>query len=428
MRRGRQVLTRVFDPVHRVYLASPAWCKNALRAAAPAGLRSLVREHLVPLLRGGASAPAGRHGVAVFGYLRSAFGLGEVARATVRSCQAAGIAVELGELPVANKAVHLEPGLDPLFRQWPEQPVQIFCWTAESALAAPAAMRRAAWPGKYRIGIWFWELAQFPREWSGAFDEFDEIWATSPFIHETLAKVSPIPVVQMPLAVDFELTRPYTRADFDLPENKFLCLFSYDFDSYAQRKNPQACIAAFRLAFPPGREDVALVIKTILGARHAQQWQQLQDLARGDPRVILRDVALSRDQFYGLQSVCDVYLSLHRSEGFGFGMAEAMRLSKPVVATGYSGNRAFMTSSNSCLVDYRLVPVADGDYPNAAGQQWAEPDLGQAAQYLRRLHAEPAWRARLGARAAAAIRERHSHVAVGRQIKRRLEQIRKLRA
>ncbi len=208
-----------------------------------------------------------------------------------------------------------------------------------------------------------------------------------------------------------------------MPEGHFLCLFAYDFHSYVARKNPEAAIAAFQEAFPPARQDVGLVIKTLGGARYPDALRPLEALARRDPRVMIRDVELTRDEVHGLQSVCDVFVSLHRAEGFGLSLAEAMLLGKPVVATGYSGNLAFMSAANSCLVDYRLVPVREGEYPFGAGQSWAEPDIAGAAAWLRRLERDPSYRHALGQSAARTIREHHSALVVGTQIKRRLKAI-----
>jgi glycosyltransferase involved in cell wall biosynthesis len=297
---------------------------------------------------------------------------------------------------------------------------QIHCVNADGTLLAAPGLKRAANPGKYRIGSWFWELERFPAAWSAAFDEIDELWAASPFIEAALSAASPKPVISMPLAVEFALPRAYTRREFGLPEDCFVCLFAYDFHSFGERKNPQAALAAFAQAFPQQR-DVALVIKTVGGAQHPDALRRLQELARGDPRVIIRDQVLAREEMLGLQSVCDVFVSLHRSEGFGLALAEAMWLGKPVVATGYSGNLAFMDAANSCLVDYRLVPVREGEYIHGAGQRWAEPDVAHAADWLRRLRQDPGLRQALGARAAQSMRERHSHAAVGARIRQRLE-------
>src|SRR5262249_44756241 len=156
-------------------------------------------------------------------------------------------------------------------------------------------------------------------------------------------------------------------------------------NSFAKRKNPEGAIAAFRRAFGLARRDVALVVKTINGAHRPEEVSRLRNLVGGDDRIIFMDEFFSREQVFGLQSVVDAFVSLHRSEGFGLGLAESMSLGKPVIGTAYSGNLEFMDRNNSCLVDYELVPIRKGEYLFDDDRfRWAEPDVGQAAHYMER--------------------------------------------
>jgi glycosyltransferase involved in cell wall biosynthesis len=141
------------------------------------------------------------------------------------------------------------------------------------------------------------------------------------------------------------------------------------------------------------------LIKTSNAHRHADALRSLMDESGGDPRIVIRDDLLPRDDLHALQRCCDAYVSLHRSEGFGLGMAESMLLGKPVVATAYSGNLDFMTPDNSVLVPYRLVPVEAGDYAFGEGQHWAEADVQAASGAMQRLFADRAWGKTLGDRA-----------------------------
>lgn len=159
-------------------------------------------------------------------------------------------------------------------------------------------------------------------------------------------------------------------------------------------------IEAFRLAFPRGDEKVCLLIKSSNGERYPAQLMKLLASAARDPRIKLRDDMLERRDLQALHRCVDVYVSLHRCEGFGLGMAEAMCLGKPVIATGYSGNLEFMTTANSCLVDYRMAAVREGDYPHASGQQWADPDPRHAAHHMHALYKDRALARCLGDQAA----------------------------
>jgi len=192
--------------------------------------------------------------------------------------------------------------------------------------------------------------------------------------------------------------------------------------SFADRKNPWATIEAFRRAFPNFEDRVGLVIKCHYGESHLEKFSLLQKLAEQDPRIIILDRLLSREEMYGLQSVCDAYVSLHRSEGFGLGMAECMALGKPVIGTGYSGNLEFMDNENSCLVDYTLIPVKPGQYIDyEPGWMWADPDVGHAAEYMVRLFEDPHYRHRISARAAADMAARYNRQVVGQIINDRLD-------
>ena len=209
------------------------------------------------------------------------------------------------------------------------------------------------------------------------------------------------------------------RAEFSLPEHRFL--FTFDFNSFSARKNPLATIEAFSRAFPAGDGRVGLVIKYAQGYRYPEKVRMLETLAANDPRVVLLDRLLSREDTFGLQSVCDAYISLHRSEGLGLGMAECMALGKPVIATAYSGNLEFMRRDNSCLVDFTLIPVKPGDYLYyEPGWMWADPDIDQAAQYMVRLLDDPDYRNRIAERAASDIATRCNDEVVGAAITERL--------
>jgi glycosyltransferase involved in cell wall biosynthesis len=198
-------------------------------------------------------------------------------------------------------------------------------------------------------------------------------------------------------------------------------LASFDFHSSVHRKNPLGAIAAFAQAFPRGEEDVQLVVKSSNGTYYPGQLAELVEAADGDPRILIRDQVLDASHMRSLQRCCDAYVSLHRAEGFGLGLAECMAMGKPVVATAWSGNLDFMGARNSCLVDAVLVPVQPHEYPNAVGARWAEPDLAQAAAWMRRLASEPDLAARIGAEAAQDVRDLLSPQRVAEQLVARVQ-------
>jgi glycosyltransferase involved in cell wall biosynthesis len=304
------------------------------------------------------------------------------------------------------------------------QDITLFCVNADQMPVVHEHFGPSAFAGRYNIGCWFWELERFPSRWHGAFDLVDEIWVLSDFVRNAITACTDKPVHVMPLALHSPQPAPLSRQALALPDDAFIVLASFDFNSWMTRKNPQAAIAAFRAAFPPERRDVRLLLKTINGQRLPAALRALHDAAADDDRIEVRDGFLDRAGMWALQAACDVYLSLHRSEGFGLGLAECMALARPVVATAYSGNLQFMDADNSGLVPYRLVPLAEGDYPDWRDQHWAEPDIAAAAALLRRLADDPAEARRLGAAARDSFARRFDTAVSAAAIRTRLGQIR----
>jgi len=257
----------------------------------------------------------------------------------------------------------------------------------------------------YTIGYWAWELAKFPREWASSFAFVDEVWVASRFTYEAVAPATAKPVLLMPMAVALAPAEPgLGRADFGLPDDKFIFYFGFDFRSYAARKNPLAAIEAFRRAFPGRDPPAVLLLKTIGSDWKPDDRDNLLEAIGGDPRILLIDRELTRPRTIALLALSDCFLSLHRSEGFGRGPAEAMLLGKPVITTAYSGTADFATPETALLVDYELVPVGEQEYPGARGQVWAEPDIDGAAAAIRRIAADAALAERLGNAGKACIR------------------------
>jgi glycosyltransferase involved in cell wall biosynthesis len=231
----------------------------------------------------------------------------------------------------------------------------------------------------------------------------------------------------MPLAVELIESVRMSRAYFGLPENKFLFLFFFDFRSYISRKNPLAVIHAFLLAFNKEYNNVYLVIKMNGTDSYPEDYNKfLSSEIVKDPRIILIDKVLDDREIKELVRLCDCFVSLHRSEGFGRGLAEAMFFGKPVIATGYSGNLDFMNEMNSCLVDHVLVSVKENEYPYGSGQIWADPDIEQAAWYMKRVVNNPTYAAEIGRYAEKYIKTYHSFSAIGTRYKRRLEKLKLL--
>ena len=358
-------------------------------------------------------------GVNVAGYLNSELGVGEVARQAIRALDAAGVPV----LPVGIAAPQSRQGHDFTHRGISQggYPVNLICVNADMLPAFAGAIGPSFFAGRHSIGWWWWEVSEFPERWLGSFELVDELWAGSRFVAEALASASPVPVVRVPMPVSVAGSPRGEKQRFGLaPEFSFL--FSFDYASVLARKNPLGCIDAFLRAFPQPGEAV-LVLKSINAEYHAAEHDRVRLHAAGHPHVVLLDQYLEPADKDRLVASCDCYVSLHRSEGFGITMAEAMFLGKPVVATAYSGNLDFMTPENSYLVDYTLTAIGPGADPYPPHVRWADPDLDHAAALMREVYEDREEAQRRARRGYEDIRRTHSVNAAGAKMTQRLSTI-----
>lgn len=340
----------------------------------------------------------------VYGFMGGQFGLGECARLYVRALDACGFSVAARDvnLSLPHAWVPFEhPAMGrPLFVDG----YDVVVINPDFIRNALLQVRSSGEATRPLIGVWFWELSTLPEQWIPALELVDAIVVASRFVEETFKNRTSKPVLRVPVPLVDLPDSGASRGDFGLPKGAFLFLTSFDFHSSIHRKNPHAVIAAFREAFPRSRSDVALVVKSVNGCHYPEALAALHESANGDPRVLVRDEVLSAQHLGALQRCCDAYVSLHRAEGFGLGLAECMARQKAVVATGWSGNLDFMNNDVACLVDFELVPVERTQYPRADGSMWAEPDVIQSAEYMRALADDPAASRELGQRASRHVR------------------------
>ncbi len=324
----------------------------------------------------------------------------------------------------------LERELGPDTRPASAGGIDIFCINGDEVEPVFAQLGTRRVPSRYSIIIPQWELSRFPEPWARQLERFDEVWAPSAFIRDAVAPTVCRPVSVIPGSTGVTLERFLGRRYFGIPESVYAFLFAFDLRSYHQRKNPMAVLDAFaqvvrarpahglvlvvKVAGADVRPDIADTLRKHLSERTT-------NLGLG--RVIVIDRELTDTETKNLVRCCDCFVSLHRSEGFGRFLAEAMLLGRPVIATAYSGNMDFMNRDVSCLVDSRPVPVGDGEYPFWNDQVWAEPDVGEAVAWMVRFVDDPAWGRSLGERASRHIRSRFSYRAVGLRYRERLREI-----
>jgi glycosyltransferase involved in cell wall biosynthesis len=380
-------------------------------------------------------------GVNLYGFAFGELGIGEDVRMAVQACEAAGI---------PHRVVNVDPGAqlrqadrllaDHVGRATDAAPYafNVFCMPGFD-MVGRVVMREGdeVLRGHYNIGWWPWELPVWPRRWKPAFELVDEVWAATRFTQEMYAAATQQQVTWMPLPASVDRVDPVSREALGLPAMAFLYLFVFDLNSWLTRKNPWAVIEAFQKAFPralaAGRGSRSrksgvqpmLVLKTMNGREGHPVWEDFKARCAQDDRVVLLDRTLDRGQVLGLISACDVYVSLHRAEGFGRTLAEAMLLGKPVVATDFSGNTDFLKPEVGFPVRWARREIQPGDYlfiePDD-GAWWAQPDVDHAAQQLlaaRQAAQDPTFLARLREHAGSAFCPN----LIGTRMRERLEEI-----
>jgi glycosyltransferase involved in cell wall biosynthesis len=295
---------------------------------------------------------------------------------------------------------------------------------ANTLTCVNADFMQAAWAyagmrhGGHRIGLWFWEVDVFPAKWAPIMKKVDEVWVTSDHTKQaidalrsrTRVRVVPLPVI--PPSAPTSLTRPM----LGMPEDKTIFLCSYDFFSVVRRKNPLDTIEAYTRAFGPD-DGAVLLLKSINGHLRVPELEEVRYRASARPDILVMDEYLDASQVQGMIELSDCVVSLHRAEGYGLNLIDAMVVGRPVIATGYSGNLAFMDEKNSFLVPYDLVEVGPGNDPYEPHAAWAQPRIDDAAALMRAVVDDPAAAARRGEAGRSSVLSRFSVEKVAEELR-----------
>lgn len=435
---GASAGPKVVHPYRLAYRL--AWgARHLIRPVTSIALRAKLRTALLnrafpaqataaPLPAGAAvQAPARQArpaGVTLIGYVKAESGVGESARATLRALATTAVPHAVQDYQTGNVSRMAEAVDESLFTGV-QHAVSLLHINADQLPIARTFLGEEPFTNTWRIGYWAWELENFPAQWCTAFAHVDEVWVPSSFCQRAIAAVAPVPVLVLPHAVEIPQRLAPDRQSFDLPQDAVVFLAMADMLSMAGRKNPFAAVRAFVAAFgqaSAGPRPV-LLVKIANAHRDPEALAELQALAAGSADVRLLDESLDRQRLNCLLDSVDCFISLHRAEGFGLVMAEAMARGKVVVATGWSGNMDFMSAENSLPVDYKLVTLEQDHGPYARGERWADPCLQDAVAKLRSVAADPALRQRLGQRARADCAAQLAPAVVGAAIGKRLQAI-----
>ena len=359
--------------------------------------RLIISRKMKRLAKGGSLKPFAREayldGVNLVGYIQGETGLGQSCRLLAHALEKSGIPFSISDY-IQVSAIRFSD--DSWLHKITDQAIYNINIIHINPYEIPLAFSRLGrhlWDRRYNIAYWLWELEVFPEEWENAFLLADEIWAPSEFVCKSIRKSTDKPVFVIPYVFPPLDCGDHTRKDFQLPEDKVLFLSMYDSSSITERKNPLGAIRAYKQAFSIEDNHVGLVVK--INNLENQDIRQLKSELEGYPNTYFITDVLDRSQVNALIACVDVFVSLHRAEGFGLVLAEAMLLGTAVIATNWSANAEFMNCEVSCPVNFELILLNEDYGPFRAGNRWADPDLTQAAEYMKRLSENDTYRAEL---------------------------------
>lgn len=364
--------------------------------------------------------------VSVIGDLRPPSGIDAAGNSDQAALSIGALNLDGYDVSLGASSSHSAERVAPLLAERPTGRVRVFDVGADQLPLVTAQGGPLRGEPAYTVAMPFWELSEFPDAWLPAFDAVDEVWAPSRYIQLMLARKLHLPVLHMPLALALSPTALRRRHDFGLPENRYLFFFAFDYLSCTERKNPAGLVEAFRRlqrqtasgAPPPG-----LVLKALNSSHAPEALIALHDEIARNPDIFLVEQTLTSPELSALLGLCDAVVSLHRAEGFGLLVAEAMLLGRPVIATDYAATTELVTPSTGFPVEQQAIAVAPGDYPFSEGQVWADPDLDHAAWLMGRLAAEPALAEPLVAAAQAQVSRDYSPQHAARRQHARLREL-----
>ncbi len=359
-------------------------------------------------------------GVNLIGHIRGDFGLGESCRIVASLLKEVEIPFSIFNIPLNGPAKEED-------MTWVDYEQKTAPYSINLVHLNPNELFGVVGKGllksRYNIGFWLWEVPEFPSEWSYAFELMDEIWTPADFVTQAIQKCTQKRVYTMPYGFRTPPTKDAcTRRYFGLPNDQFLFLVSYDGNSVSERKNPLGAVRAYCKAFSGAEKDVGIVVK----ATHAreEELKKIIELLDGYNVYILTD-SFDKAEFNSLIKSVDVYVSLHRAEGFGLVMAEAMLLGTPVIATAWSANMEFMNEDVACLVPAEIVALDEECAPYHKGDHWAQPDEMQAAKWMRKLYVNRTFGMELAEKAQRHMEENLTLQSAGKRMQERIEQIEK---
>ena len=358
-------------------------------------------------------------GINVVGTFRAETGFGEAVRGTLNALEKAGIPVKIIDLSIKLKNRLNDESVTDFAEEntYPVNLVQVNPFMIGRLLKNKEA---GFFEGKYNIAYWVWETSEVPDEFLEFAYLFDEIWTASEYCQKAIAQKAAIPVICIPHVAEISADAIAPALPVAIDESKFVFFNVFDFGSLIERKNTLGLIEAFKKAFTKNDTNIQLLIKSSTGFDFPTEKKSVENAIAGYPNITLLDTMFRRNELLALTNRADCYVSLHRSEGFGLNMADAMAMGKPVIATGYSGNMEFMNVNNSLPVKYSLKEITHKIPPYSIGSIWSEPDTDHAASLMKYAVVSPGEIKQLGERAKQDMAYGFSAEAIARLMQKRV--------
>lgn len=400
--------------------------KPAVTKIIPIGICKKIKDSMIKscrkkiVKRKKFNTKANQFGVNLLGYITSPIGLGQGARLTASALSAAAVPFMIYDIK-SGANYETENEWEYKIGMQLKYQINIIHINPDVMPVISSEISGNPFSERYNIGLWLWELSEIPESWKGCHSLVDEIWTPSEFTAKCLRKNSDIPVNVIPYGIIAETDEKYNREYFGFSENKFIFLTMYDTKSTIERKNPLASVKAFKLAFKFNDEKVCLAVK--INNCSKEDRKKLKKEIADYRNIIIIDNNMNKKEVNSLIKISDALVSLHRAEGFGLVLAEAMLLGTPVIATNYSANTEFMDNTNSCAVSYKMIKIGQNVKIYSGNQVWADPDLCEASEYMKKLVNDKKFYNKIKEKAQADIRNNFSINTAAEKIKKRIFQI-----
>ena len=326
-------------------------------------------------------------GINLIGDIKAQIGLGQSMRLLANQLFLSKYDFKVFDFQLADNVPRNDVSWDHKISHTMDYNINLFHINPQELGIAYVKLDKNLWKNRYNIAFWLWELEEFPKEHIESIKFVDEIWTPSEFTSNSIRKVTNKPVHTIPYYVTAQADPDCGRSYFNLPEDKFLYLIMFDSNSTMLRKNPMAAVNAYKRAFDKNNQDVGLVIK--VNNANKENLAVIQNALEGYQNIFYITETLEKSKVNSLIQAVDVFVSLHRAEGFGLVMAEAMLLKTACIATNWSSNTEFMDSGTACMVPYSKIQIneSEGCYPK--GSIWADPDVEATANYMKWLKENP---------------------------------------